>query len=95
MEGLEGLYGRHREAVCRMRGRLSGWCGQAVRRVWQGCQESVGILLEGVGGCMMVWRGCVEGVGRLSGWGGEVIWRVWDSCLEGVGKLSGGCREAA
>ncbi len=59
-------------------GKLSGWCGDSVWRVW-------GVCLE----CVCV--GCLEDFERLSRGCGDAVWRMWGGSLEGVWRLSGCC----
>ncbi len=83
-------------------GRLSGGCGKADFRVWEGylyggdrlsgwCGVVVWWIREAV---WKVWGGCLLGVGSLSGEYGETTLGMLGGCLEGVGKLSEGCGEA-
>ncbi len=70
--------------------RLSGRCGEAVWRVWEGYLEGVVRLSGGCGEAFWrVWGGCLESVGRLLG--GYLL-----GCGEAVGceRLSGRYGEA-
>ncbi len=62
-------------------GRQSGWCQEAVWKVWGGSLQA---------DCRV--KACsLEGVGRLFRVCGSmvVVWRFWVGCLEGVWRLSG------